>query len=125
MVRGPEFEGELSRAARPQRGGQSSCRASQNGHCAFQIISRRCEPNLEGALRDSSRAKAIAPLPSSEYLFDSTENAVHAPVPCLQSSQCVVTRTTPHACLHDLGAPAVRGTAHAKCREPFWRENLV
>jgi hypothetical protein len=96
---------------RSQRDGRSGCRASQNADRAFQIVGRCREPHLQGSLRypaPTHAPKTVAPFPSPKDLFDPTSNAVHAPVPYLQSSQRVVAGTTPGARLHDLGPSTAR-----------------
>ncbi len=96
---------------RSQRDNRSSYRASENGQRAFEIVGRCREPHLQGALRypaPTHPSKTIASLPRPEDLFDPASNAVHAPVPCLQSSQRVVTRATPRARLYDLGPSTAR-----------------
>ena len=96
---------------RSRLNGRSSCRASQNGHRAFEIVGGRRELHLQGSLRYPAPAhapKAVAPFPSPEDPFDPASNAVHAPVPCLQSSQRVVARATPDARLYDLGPSTAR-----------------
>src|ERR1700722_4684207 len=96
---------------RSQRDGWSGCRASQNGHRAFEIVGCCREPHLQGSLRYPAPAhapKAVAPFPGPEDLFDPASNAVYAPVPRLQSSQRVVAGTPPGACLYDLRPSTAR-----------------
>src|SRR5450631_3820714 len=96
---------------RSRRDGRSGCCASQNAHCAFQIVGRCCEPHLQGSFRypaPTHAPKTVAPFPSPKYLFDPASNAVHAPIPCLQPLQRVVAGTTPGACLYDLGPSTAR-----------------